>query len=175
MPSTTHQLLILVELDFSSGTSRWHSGVGTVTFNNHEFTGVGVLGRLSNINETIDAQPARVSLELSGVPVELVAIALADQYQGRSAKIWISLYAEHADLVTNAVLVFSGIMDTISGALGDMATLTVQLESRLADFLRPRIRRYTHEDQRLDYPGDRGFEYVPQVVEKEIVWGRAFA
>ncbi len=174
MAASSHELIILVELDFSSGTSRWHSGVGTVEFGGNEFYGVGVLGRISNVNETIDAQPARVSLELSGVPQELVAISLADDYQGRGAKIWMSLYDTAAEVVDNAVLVFSGTMDTMSASVGDTGTITVSLESRLADFLRPRVRRYTHEDQQLDYPGDRGFEFVPQMVEKEILWGRAF-
>ena len=35
-----------------------------------------------------------------------------------------------------------------------------------------RVRRYTAEDQKIDYPNDKGLEFVAEMAEKEIVWGR---
>ena len=55
--------------------------------------------------------------------------------------------------------------------VGATATITVNAESRLADWDRPRVRRYNHEDQQIDYPGDMGFEFVPQMATKELRWG----
>ena len=48
-------------------------------------------------------------------------------------------------------------------------------ERRLARFElieKPRERRYTSEDQKLDHPDDRGFEYVPALQDMPIFWGR---
>ena len=52
-----------------------------------------------------------------------------------------------------------------------LSRVSVTAESLLADWDRPRVRRYNAEDQRLYYPNDKGFEFVPSLVEKQIVWG----
>ena len=36
---------------------------------------------------------------------------------------------------------------------------------------RSRERRYTHDDQQIDFPGDLGFEFVPKLQELNLVWG----
>jgi len=62
-------------------------------------------------------------------------------------------------------------MDTMDVELGTTASITVAAESRLADWDRPRVRRYNAADQNISYPSDKGFEFVPQMVEKSIRWG----
>ena len=42
----------------------------------------------------------------------------------------------------------------------------------LIDLNRSRVRRYTNEDQQIDYPTDVGFEYVQSLQDFEIKWGR---
>ena len=56
---------------------------------------------------------------------------------------------------------------------GDSATINVSVENRLIEFQRNRVRRYTAEDQKIDYPTDKGLEFVAEISEKEIVWGSA--
>ena len=68
-------------------------------------------------------------------------------------------------------IIFSGRIDNLQIAFGETAEIVCNLENRLADWLRPRIRRYTDADQKDLYPGDRGLEYVAAAVDKEIVWG----
>jgi len=57
----------------------------------------------------------------------------------------------------------------------ETATIQVTVENRLIEFERTRVRRYTAEDQKIDYPNDKGLEFVAEMAEKEIVWGRAIA
>jgi hypothetical protein len=54
---------------------------------------------------------------------------------------------------------------------GARATISARYESRLIDLDRVRARRYTDEDQKLDYPTDKGFEYVPSLQDAQIPWG----
>ena len=58
---------------------------------------------------------------------------------------------------------------------GDTSTIKVTVENRLIEFERSRQRRYTSEDQKIDYPNDKGLEFVAEIAEKEIVWGRSQA
>jgi hypothetical protein len=61
-------------------------------------------------------------------------------------------------------------MDQMSIDLGETAAVTVRLENRMADWERPRVRRYTDEDQQRAYPGDLGFQFLTATVDKDIVW-----
>ena len=54
----------------------------------------------------------------------------------------------------------------------ESATITLNLESRLIQLERPKNRRYTHEDNKKDLPGDLGFEFVTDLQDKEIIWGK---
>ena len=44
------------------------------------------------------------------------------------------------------------------------------VEPPTVDWQRPRAGRFNNEDQQSYWPGDRFFEYVPQMVEKQIIW-----
>jgi hypothetical protein len=55
---------------------------------------------------------------------------------------------------------------------GDTANIGLTAESRLIDLERSRERRYTSEDQKIDYPNDKGLEFIADLQDKEIVWGR---
>lgn len=123
--------------------------------------------------EGAELQSYAVQLTLSGIPTELVSLALVDQYQGREAKIYLGLVDDKHALTGTPLLIFRGQMDTMDIELGKNATITLTVQSRLADWERPRLRRYTNEDQQSDYPDDRGFEFVAQMAEKTIYWGRA--
>ena len=75
-------------------------------------------------------------------------------------------------LIADPFLAFAGRFDVpdILEA-GERATITAKYESRLIDLDRVRARRYTSEDQQLDYPGDKGFDYVPSLQDAVITWG----
>lgn len=168
-------LLVLVELDFSSGFLRLNNSGVSFDWNGYTWTGIGKLGGIEPVKETADLQALGVAMHILGIDPAIIAIALGTQYQGRSCKLWAApLTAAHA-IIVDPVLIFWGRMDTMSIDLGETATITVNAESRLADWDRPRVRRYNHEDQQIDYPGDLGFEFVPQMVEKQLLWGSTSA
>ena len=54
----------------------------------------------------------------------------------------------------------------------ETATIALNLENRLIVLDRAKERRYTHEDQQLSFAGDLGFEFVPDLQDKEIIWGK---
>jgi hypothetical protein len=77
-------------------------------------------------------------------------------------------------VITSPVVIFSGFMDTmVINDSSETATIQVAVENRLIEFERTRVRRYTAEDQKIDYPNDKGLEFVAEMAEKEIVWGRS--
>ena len=70
--------------------------------------------------------------------------------------------------------VFDGIMDTMTiKDTGKNATVGVTAESALIALQNPKERRYTDEDQKINHPSDNGFEFVPDIQDLVIVWGRS--
>ncbi|MBU0752360.1 MAG: hypothetical protein KJ787_13890 [Gammaproteobacteria bacterium] len=164
--------IVLVEMDFPDGFVRVNNSPVTYAWNGYDWLGLGSLGSMDAINEGAALEARGISFRISGVPAANIARALGQQYQGRACKVWAAPLdpTSHA-MIADPVLVFWGRMDVMSIDLGDTASITVSAESRLADWGRPRIRRFNHEDQQIDYPGDLGFEFVTSMVDKELRWG----
>jgi hypothetical protein len=176
--SETVRLLGLLELDFASGYSRVTTAPWDVSFvygteGTLTFKGVGVLGSATSVSEVNGAQASGLRATLSGIDNARIAQALGDQYQGRRARLFLGFCNEAWQLVDTPMLLWRGRMDTMAIERGATATITVALESRLADLLRPRTRLYTNEDQQLEYPGDRGMEFVAKQSDVPIVWPAA--
>lgn len=74
-------------------------------------------------------------------------------------------------VVADPFLAFEGRTDVPDIAKdGERCTVSIHYESRLIALERPRERRITHEDQQIDYPGDRGREYIAGLQDKVLVW-----
>lgn len=165
--------VVLVWLDFDDQPAFLWSGVGPLSWDGETWQGTGAIGRIGRIEETARIRAAGATLELSGVPSELISIALAEPYQGREARIWLGAFDEAGDLIASPYPLFRGRMDVMAGVdTGDTATLTLTVENRLVDLERPRVRRRTDADHQQMWPGDRFFEYVTDIQTKPLFWGR---
>ncbi|WP_061960238.1 hypothetical protein [Cupriavidus pauculus] len=163
--------LFFVRLDFDQPLFLCSAGYD-VEWNGTTWLGVGTLGGLGPIQEQASLEAIGAKLTLTGVPSEMVAITLGQHYQGRPCQIWFTPLRDDMQVVYQPVRLFYGRMDTMDTEVGDTATITVSAESRMVSWDRPKSRRYNNEDQQARWPGDRGFEFVAQMVEKNLVWGR---
>ncbi len=149
------------------------SGVGSITYNSDTYTGVGDLLSISEIVESADISAAGINVSITGIKSEFLAIAKNHQYQGRPLSVALGAFNNTGSLISSPVVMFSGFMDTMIISENDKtSTIKISVENKLIAFERSKVRRYTAEDQKIDHPTDKGFEYVTAIVEKEILWGR---
>ncbi len=163
--------IVFVELAFDSDTLRVWSGYGSLSWSGNTWLGSGDMGSLSAVTETEELTANGVTLSLSGIPSENIALALTEKYRGRPGKIWLGFLNAAMAVIANPKQVFSGRMDVMvidEGA--ETSTISISLESRAIDLLRTRERRYTHEDQQIDFPGDMGLEFVSDLQNKDVRW-----
>ena len=75
-------------------------------------------------------------------------------------------------VVADPYAIFSGFMDvmTLKDA-GERASIAVNCENELITLENPKITRYTPEDQAINFPNDKGLEYVASLQDQEILWG----
>lgn len=158
---------------FSGGTVRLWTGLGSVSWNGQTWLGAGSLLGMSSIQETTEVRAAGLTISLSGMPGSLISLALSQARQGAAGLVYLGFLDSSGAIIADPTLAFSGRLDVPEIVdSGDTCTITISYESRLIDLERARERRYTQEDQRLDYPDDDGFNQVPGLQDAVILWGR---
>lgn len=166
--------IILVQCAFDSGNLNLWNGVGNLTVSSVDYVGAGTLLAIGEITETSELQANGITVTLSGITDPLLAKARDEDYQGRELKVLLGAMDASNGVISTPVNVFSGFMDTmVINDSSETATIQIAVENRLIGFERTRVRRYTSEDQLIDFPNDKGLEFVADMAEKEIVWGRS--
>lgn len=144
------------------------NGIGDLVLGSQTYTGAGNLLQISELRESSDIAAYGATLTLSGIPTSEINLALAEPYQGRRAVV---KFGVDVAGTKSAVTVFNGEMDEMNISFGpDTCTISLQVESRLVDLNRPRIRRYTDADHQVRYPGDLAFEFVTRLQNESLQW-----
>ena len=148
------------------------TGFGDLVFSGNTFKGVGEFAGVDQVEEEGgEVKAVSIVFRLSGVPGSLISLALGNEYMNRPAKLWLGFMTAAGALIADPSLVFSGRNSDMAIDNGpETATIILRAESRLADLKRARVRRYTDEDQKQLFPGDKGLEFVAAIQNKEIVW-----
>lgn len=162
-----------VELLFDgSKVLRLWTGLGTLSYEGNDWAGAGSLLSVSTVEETSDLGVRGAVLSMSGVPTEIIALALTEPYQGRICNLYFGINPDSAQ--TSLLKIFSGYMDQMN-IQEDVESSTIELavENKLIDLERARTSRFTSAYQKSVYPGDLGLDFVEDLQDKEIVWGRS--
>ena len=174
LSATELKPVIFCEALFRSGYVRLWSGLGEIPWNGQIWKGLGVLTSITTIRESVDIRADGVTLTLSGIPRDMLQLGLNEAVQGNPVRLWFGVLDEQDNVIADPYMAFAGRMD-VPTITEDAPTSTISLsvENRLIDLHRTRERRYTDNDQQIDFPGDRGLEYVPNVQEWNGIWGKA--
>ena len=169
-------IALAVEMDFSGeegGQLRFWSGLGDLQIGNDPldmYIGSGALLSVKPSEEANGVNAKGATIALSGIDQSITNFAIGLPYQNRPANILLGI---KVDNVYTWINVFSGFMDTMTITEdGEASNIEIKCENRLIDMLRPRERRYTKEDQQSRFPSDKGLNFVHEMKEKQIIWGR---
>ena len=163
--------ILLSEFLFDGGAVRFWNGLGELTAFGNIYTGTGNLLSISEYEETEDLQAQGISFTLSGIPSNILSIALQEPYQGRECNLYIGALDSSNVLVSDPYCIFSGFMDVMEiTEAGEICSIQVNAENKMVILNRKKDRRYTPEDQKVDYSADLGLDFVPLLQDKEIIW-----
>lgn len=170
-----HNPIMLVEIgtaDPAHPVRAW-SGRGDFIWSGKTFKGTGIYGKVSLVEESKDLKANGLTFELSGVPAELLEVSLEQMRQGRDAYVWFACVDSAVKLVGDVYLLSRTLTDVPEiEDNGNTVTIRISAEHKLIDLQRPRVRRFTPADQHLTDPEDRGFDFVAELQDKQITWGR---
>lgn len=167
-------VIYLVRVDFDSGSATWNSGMKDLIFDGATYRAAGHLGAISQIQETQGIKAAGITITMSGIKPEILAMVKDHPFLDRKCYVYLAAVDENFTFDSSkCVMVFRGSLDSMNGTVGNTASITMGVKSRLADWERPRRLRYTDADQQKLYPGDAGMEFIPQLSQKKLIWPRA--
>lgn len=167
--------IMLCKINTSGGDVLVWTGIGDLSYDGDTYIGTGTFAGVSQVSERTDLSASGVTFSLSGIPSALISTALGQVQHGRSCQLWMALLnTSTRALISNPYELFAGFSDvTVITEQAETSTISIQAENRLVDLERPRIRRYTDEDQKSDTANasDVGFEFVPGLQDKTIKFG----
>jgi hypothetical protein len=163
--------IALIEMFFDSGTLRFWTGIGTLTYGGNPYTGTGNVLKITEYNETQSLQARGITFILAGIESSIISLALSEPYQGRIGKLYVSALDDAGAIVGTPYQLFYGFMDSMKiTERGESCDISVSLENRLVILKRKKERRFTPEDQKSRFPGDKGLDFVPTLQDREVVW-----
>jgi len=196
LEATEVQPFFGVQLYLDSQSLFFWTGLGDLTVGGITYVGTGQFLKISEMEETAEIAARGATLTLSGIPSNLISLAISEPYQGRICKIMfgaidanrIYLLQEDGSYVlredggriditegetTPVVELFTGYIDQMNIDEGpETATIAISIESRLIDLERVRTFRFTDQNQKARFPNDRGLEFVEDLQDKQFNWGR---
>ncbi len=224
-----------IELLFDGDNAlRLWSGERVLFYEGKDWIGTGSLLNIDLVEETSEIAAKGANVSLSGVPSEVLSLALSEPYQGRKANIYFGMFDSTSgeviteglepafllnfstggsylsgpeykagiqglgpSLIANPTTseylfgedetvsitgvniiemseIFTGYMDTMDINEGaDSSTVSLSIENKLIDLERPRTARYTSSFQKSRFAGDKGLEFVEDLQDKEVYWGKS--
>jgi hypothetical protein len=115
-----------------------------------------------------------MSFQLSGVPSDYLAVALAEAIQGKAVRVYTCLMDPDDLSILDVIQVWAGTLDQMPISQGpETATITVTAEHRGITFARPKGIRYTDGDQQRAYPGDLALEFIVAQSSHQDTWPSA--
>ena len=164
---------IFVTATFKTGPIYVWTGYGSITWNSHTWLGVGKLGSVSSIEEASSISPKNVTLTMNGFDSTLLTDVLSEFQVNAPVTIYLGMFDSSNALIADPVNAWAGRMDQpVIDVSGTTAIISISCENRLLAMNTPAVRRYTNDDQRLDYPDDKAFSFVNGLAEVQINWGR---
>lgn len=165
-------LTLLVEMQLTSSTLYVATCPIDIEWSGNTYLG----GRQVAIDEIKDqgGEVQALRFTLSGVPSELLSLALSEPIQGRPVYVRAALLDPDTQQVGAVIPLWSGQLDQMPVRHGgETSVITVTAEHRGIAFARAKPLRYTDADQRRLFAGDRALEYLVSQSQHQDIWPSA--
>lgn len=141
----------------------------------YAFKGAGDLLSISEASETSDLSANGLSISLMA-STDIITVLRDRQYQGLPVKGFIGAVDVNDwtnNLSPTLFKFFDGFADQMLFSMTENAVIvTLKAENKLVRLSKSSGRYYTQEDHLAEYPDDKGFEYMNNLQDREVLWGR---
>ena len=147
-----------------------HSGLGNITWNGNTYVGIGMLGQVSEHQESQGLSVQPITFSLSGLDQQHLRVALNAANYGDQITLYEAFIDDAGDLVSDPVVIWAGSVDSTSVRAGPEPIISIIGQHDIADIDKANGARFTNEDQQARYAGDEFFEFIHEVPTLRLNW-----
>lgn len=118
-------------------------------------------------------QPSGLRISLPGITPSQVALGVDDDIEGAPVTVSLAWVDPDTAAVADALQVWAGELDMPGWQDGPRAVVQFAAEHRASIAARPRVSRYTNDEQQRLYPGDTSLNFDPATDGAPMVWPSA--
>ena len=164
------QYCLMSKAEFDSGDVNVWTGLGDLSYDGDTYQGAGNLLGISAVEETKAIEAKGTRFTMSGIPESHISLAFNEDYQGRPVTLFFAVIDELGEVIPHKL--FSGYMDIMEiEDTGATATIFIDAESDLIRLTTANDSKYTPEDQKSRFDGDKGLDFIPIIADLDITWG----
>lgn len=163
---------VLAHIALNSGTLYAHTGIGPMVVNTITYLGVGHLGGVQKVRDSLDRFAPGVNLWLSAASSDLLSETLGESMFNKDVKLYRAVL-DAGTLVNTPELWFRGKVNAVDLYRGDPERGDyIEMQCRIRLKKEAKSSYYTREDLWLTYSGDTGFDYHSQIPGFVGLWGQ---
>jgi len=159
--------------EFPDGNVQFTDLPYDTSFNGYSYTGVGNALGYDAIEEVSGLQSNGVRIYFNAANASLLALLLEQNLIDRPVYIYRGMIDASGQQVSDPLLIFEGRTDGIQLSedpeKGSMQIILDCFDENV-DFERINGRRTNYEEQQIYFPGDKGFSFIADNVDKVTVW-----
>lgn len=145
-----------------------------VSFAGQTWLGNGWLVAIGEIQEVAEQRATAMNVTLAGGDSTLLSLVLASGRQYNNSALHFGLLDSAGALIADPTPLFIGKYDkAMVRDNGHQTVIQIDLEGDIIDQKRVVEFRYTNQSQQALFPGDTGFNKVPQAAIWKGFWGKA--
>lgn len=172
MAAPEHGRRVLAHVSLNSSTLYMHTGIGNLVVNTITYLGIGHLGGVQQVRDSLDRFSPGVNLWLSAASSDLLSETLGESMFNKDVKLYRAFLRDHV-LVNTPELWFRGKVNEVNLYRADPERGDyVEMQCRIRLKKEAKSSYYTREDLWLTYSGDTGFDYLAQIPGFKGMWGQ---
>jgi hypothetical protein len=169
--------LLLVQMDFLTGTQRLTTWSHSVDYFGYTWTGLGNILSVSLVSQTEELQYPAVDVQLNVANPSQLSLALGSvaQYRNRTITIWQALLDDDLQPAGEPEVIWAGLMDQVrfktgTGEEDDGAAAVMRCEMAARDGRAPQTLRLTHAQHLARHPDDTFLSRIERMIGQPQMW-----
>lgn len=153
------------------------TGTGDLYALGKTWLGAGSVGRLPEIEQLVNGQANRMTIEVSGVSADAIAALAEDapSVEGKELEFYLCLFDERGQVIDQPQFLTVAIMDEVMSEQSVdggqvMRKITLDVASPFAARSTAPLAYFTNQDQVARYPTDQGCDRVGFYQNRTIGW-----
>lgn len=164
-------LRVLAQVSLNSSTLYLQTGIGNLAVGTITYQGVGGLGGVQQIRDSLDRFSPGVNMWLSAASTDLLAETLGENMFNKDVRLYRAFLREGA-LVNTPELWFRGKVNQVTLRRADPERGDyIEVQARIRLKKEAKSSYYTREDLWLTYSGDTFLDYLSQIQGFKGMWG----